>query len=200
MNFFLVALWRSLLPPFSTTAHLSLALFSDEFNFITPWLHRSHYSQASREHSNKQMKTTLLHPVHTHKHTQPWERLHQGRVQNKNLSLDYSRQNKSQHSDTHSPPQSKKNSDAITSTMRAQANTRLEITAPLVKEKYGHTDTHAHSNTHLNNETHTPMHLCCTVHNKSCFIKAKSHPLSVYNHRSRLNRRGNTIPFNTGLS
>lgn len=43
------------------------------------------------------------------------------------------------------------------------------------------------------------MHLCCTVHNKSCFIKAKSHPLSVYNHRSRLNRRGNTIPFRFGV-
>lgn len=39
------------------------------------------------------------------------------------------------------------------------------------------------------------MHLRCAAHNKSCFIKAKSHPLSVYNHRSRLNRGGNTIPF-----
>lgn len=57
------------MPPFSTTAHLSLALFPDEFNSITPWLHRSHYSQASREHSNKQMKMTLLLPVHTHTHT-----------------------------------------------------------------------------------------------------------------------------------
>lgn len=43
-------------------------------------------------------------------------------------------------------------------------------------------------------------HLCGAAHNKSCFITAESHPLSVYNHRSRLNRRGNTIPFCSGVS
>lgn len=43
-----------------------------------------------------------------HTHTQPWERLHQGRVQNKNLSVDYFRQNKSQHSDTHSNVRARK--------------------------------------------------------------------------------------------
>lgn len=72
----------------------------DEFNSITPWYHRSHYSEASREHSNKQMKMILLQPVHSH--IQPWERLHLGYVQNKNLSLDYFWQNKSRFSDTHS--------------------------------------------------------------------------------------------------
>lgn len=46
---------------------------------------------------------------------------------------------------------------------------------------------------------HPCTFFCCTVHNKSCFIKAKSHPLSVYNHRSRLNRRGNTILFCFGV-
>lgn len=87
--------------PFPITS-LSLSLCCDEscpdeFNSITPWLHRSHYSQASREHSNKQMKMTLIQPVHTHTNTHNLEKkLHQGRAQNKNLSLDYFRQNKSQ--------------------------------------------------------------------------------------------------------
>lgn len=57
------------------------------------------------------------------------------------------------------------------------------------------THTHVQARTHVMKHTH----LCCTVHNKSCFIKARSHPLSVYNHRSRLNRRGNTIPFRFGV-
>lgn len=53
--------------------------------------------------------------------------------------------------------------------------------------------------THKLTLTHTAAHLCCAVHNKSRFIKARSHPLSVYNHRSRLNRWGNTIPFRFGV-
>ncbi len=53
--------------PFPSTVRLSL--FPDEFNSITPRLHRSHYSQASGEHSNKQMKMTLSQPVHTDTHT-----------------------------------------------------------------------------------------------------------------------------------
>lgn len=73
------------------------------------------------------------------------------------------------------------------------------MTALLVKEKNEciHTHTHARIQTHpwIMKRIHPCTFLCCTVHNKSCFIKAKSHPLSVYNHRSRLNRQGNTIPF-----
>lgn len=63
------------------------------------------------------------------------------------------------------------------------------------------TRTHMHiqTRTWIMKHIHPCTFLCCTVHNKSCFIKAKSHPLSVYNHRSRLNRRGNTIPFRFGV-
>lgn len=58
---------------------------------------------------------------------------------------------------------------------------------------------HIQTRTQIMKRVHSCAFLCCTVHNKSCFIKARSHPLSVYNHRSRLNRRGNTIPFRFGV-
>lgn len=58
-----------------------------------------------------------------------------------------------------------------------------------------HTDNRAPSENGIHTNTPPPTYLCCIVHNTSCFIKAKSHPLSVHKHRSRLNRQGNTIPF-----
>lgn len=78
----------------------------------------------------------------------------------------------------------------VATTERVETVTqRLQITAPLVKETYGHAG--AQITKHVR--------LCGAVHNKSCFIKAKSHPLSVCNRRRRLNRRGNPIPFCSGV-
>lgn len=64
-------------------------------------------------------------------------------------------------------------------------------------------DTHTHTypkyTSQIMKHIHACTPLCCSAQDKSCFIKAKSHPLSVYNHRSRLNRRGNTILFQFGV-
>lgn len=73
---------------------------------------------------------------------------------------------------------------------------RVRMKALLVKEKKWTRPKHT---PRIMKHTHPCTPLCGSTHNKSCFIKAKSHPLSVYNHRSRSNRRGNTILFRFGV-
>lgn len=108
-----------------------------------------------------------------------WERLSQGwawHSRNKTLSFDYFKPNDSPRSDTHF------NLAWIIATKSPLwLHKHILITGHLVKMGYTNTP--------------PPTYLCCIVHNTSCFIKAKSHPLSVHKHRSRLNRQGNTIPF-----
>lgn len=108
-----------------------------------------------------------------------WERLSQGwawHSRNKTLSFDYFKPNDSPRSDTLQP--SLNNSNKVSSVATQT-----------------HTDNRAPSENGIHTNTPPPTYLCCIVHNTSCFIKAKSHPLSVHKHRSRLNRQGNTIPF-----
>lgn len=114
----------------------------DEFNSITTWLHRSHYRETSRDRY-KQMKMTPLQPVHTR--MQPWERLHRGRVRNKNLSLDYFKQNKSQASDTHFNLRARQ---IVTQTPTVRTSEHAAVcivTVLLVKERNGHTCAFEHT-------------------------------------------------------
>ena len=128
-------------------------------NSFSPRVHRSHYSQANGERSNKQMKMTLSQPARTN--TQTHTHTH-------NLEKDYTRDKykiKTFHliisGKINRSPQTHSNLRARTIVIQQhppweieQTNTHMQITAALVTGEI--MDTHMHSQTHLNNETHTP--------------------------------------------
>lgn len=105
-----------------------------------------------------------------------WERLSQGWARNKSFTWLFQA----------------KWFSALRHTLQPSLNNSNKVSSVATQT---HTDNRAPSENGIHTNTPPPTYLCCIVHNTSCFIKAKSHPLSVHKHRSRLNRQGNTIPF-----